>query len=69
MGEQLAGRVISVFTLTPYDFWRRTHAIHHASTGNLGRRGIGDINTLTLREYCARSRFAGWRTGFTATRW
>ena len=52
-----AGRVISVFTLTPYDLWRRTHAIHHANTGNLGRRGIGDINTLTLSEYCSRSRW------------
>jgi acyl-lipid omega-6 desaturase (Delta-12 desaturase) len=49
------GRVIGVFTLTPYDFWRRTHAIHHATTGNLDRRGIGDIDTLTVREYQARS--------------
>ena len=52
-----AGRVIGVLTLTPYDLWRRTHAIHHANVGNLGRRGIGDINTLTVREYCARSRW------------
>jgi acyl-lipid omega-6 desaturase (Delta-12 desaturase) len=49
------GRVIGVLTLTPYDFWRRTHAIHHASSGNLDRRGIGDIDTLTVREYQARS--------------
>jgi acyl-lipid omega-6 desaturase (Delta-12 desaturase) len=49
------GRVIGVLTLTPYDWWRRTHAIHHASTGNLDRRGIGDIDTLTVREYEARS--------------
>jgi omega-6 fatty acid desaturase (delta-12 desaturase) len=49
------GRVIGVLTLTPYDWWRRTHAIHHASTGNLDRRGIGDIDTLTVREYQARS--------------
>jgi omega-6 fatty acid desaturase (delta-12 desaturase) len=47
------GRVIGVFTLTPYDFWRRTHGIHHATSGNLGRRGIGDIDTLTVREYLA----------------
>lgn len=50
-----AGRVLGVLTLTPYDFWQRTHAIHHASSGNLNRRGIGDIDTLTLREYCALS--------------
>ncbi len=49
------GRAIGVLTLTPYDMWRRTHAIHHASSGNLNRRGIGDIDTLTLREYRARS--------------
>ncbi len=51
------GRVIGVVTLTPYDLWRRTHAIHHATCGNLERRGIGDINTLTVREYRARSRW------------
>ena len=51
------GRVIGVLTLTPYDFWRRTHAIHHATAGNLDRRGIGDVNTLTVREYFACSRW------------
>jgi len=47
------GRVIGVLTLTPYEYWRRSHALHHASSGNLDRRGIGDIDTLTLREYLA----------------
>jgi omega-6 fatty acid desaturase (delta-12 desaturase) len=51
------GRVIGVLTMTPYDLWRRTHAIHHATSGNLDRRGIGDIDTLTVREYRARSRW------------
>jgi acyl-lipid omega-6 desaturase (Delta-12 desaturase) len=50
------GRFLGVFTLTPYDLWRRTHAIHHATSGNLDRRGIGDVDTLTVREYFARSR-------------
>ncbi|SNT29825.1 fatty acid desaturase [Antarctobacter heliothermus] len=45
------GRVLGVLTLTPYDVWRRTHSIHHSSSGNLGRRGIGDIHTLTVAEY------------------
>jgi hypothetical protein len=40
---------------TPYDFWRRTHAIHHATSGNLDRRGTGDIDTLTVHEYLALS--------------
>ncbi len=47
------GRVIGVLTLTPYDAWRRNHAIHHATTGNLEKRGIGDIATLTIAEYNA----------------
>ena len=55
------GRVIGVFTLTPYEFWRRSHAHHHAGTGNLDRRGMGDIDTLTLAEYRALSRTARWR--------
>lgn len=51
------GRAIGILTLTPYDYWRHNHAIHHASSGNLDRRGIGDIDTLTVREYLARSRW------------
>jgi omega-6 fatty acid desaturase (delta-12 desaturase) len=51
------GRAISVLTLTPYDAWRRSHAIHHASSGNLDRRGIGDITTLTVAEYLVRPRW------------
>jgi omega-6 fatty acid desaturase (delta-12 desaturase) len=50
------GRALGVLTLTPYDVWRRSHAMHHATTGNLDRRGIGDIDTLTVSEYRARSR-------------
>ena len=50
------GRMIGALTLTPYDFWRRSHALHHAGSGNLDRRGIGDITTLTVREYLALSR-------------
>lgn len=45
------GRALGVLTLTPYDVWRRAHAIHHGSSGNLGRRGLGDIHTLTVKEY------------------
>ena len=47
------GRIVGVLTLTPYDFWRRTHGLHHASSGNLDHRGIGDVQTLTVREYLA----------------
>jgi acyl-lipid omega-6 desaturase (Delta-12 desaturase) len=50
------GRIIGVLTLTPYDHWRSSHAVHHASSGNLDRRGIGDVATLTVGEYLAASR-------------
>jgi omega-6 fatty acid desaturase (delta-12 desaturase) len=45
------GRVLGVITLMPYAYWRHTHAIHHATSGNLDRRGIGDIVTRTVSEY------------------
>jgi acyl-lipid omega-6 desaturase (Delta-12 desaturase) len=55
------GRVIGVLTLTPYDYWRHTHALHHANSGNLNRRGFGDVDTLTVREYLALSPLGRWR--------
>jgi omega-6 fatty acid desaturase (delta-12 desaturase) len=50
------GRTLGVLTFTPYEYWRRSHALHHASTGNLDRRGFGDVDTLTVEEY----RRLGW---------
>jgi omega-6 fatty acid desaturase (delta-12 desaturase) len=50
------GRVLGVLTLTPYNYWRRCHAIHHSNTGNLDERGVGDIDTLTVAEFQALSR-------------
>ncbi|CTQ48960.1 fatty acid desaturase [Jannaschia donghaensis] len=49
------GRVLGVLTLTPYDVWRRAHSIHHSGTGNLARRDLGEISTLTVAEYRALS--------------
>ncbi|KQZ80786.1 fatty acid desaturase [Mesorhizobium sp. Root157] len=51
--DDWTGRALGVFTLTPYDCWRRAHAVHHASAGNLDERGMGDIKTLTVSEYQA----------------
>lgn len=48
------GRFLGVLTLTPYGFWQRTHALHHAGSGNLDHRGFGDVDTLTVSEYQAR---------------
>jgi len=49
------GRLCGVFTYTPYEYWRLQHAGHHATSGDLDRRGIGDIDTLTINEYSERS--------------
>jgi omega-6 fatty acid desaturase (delta-12 desaturase) len=53
LANDWVGRFLGVLTLTPYDDWRRAHAIHHANSGHLDRRGIGDIDTLTVREFQA----------------
>jgi len=47
------GRIIGVLTLTPYDAWRRAHAIHHGTSSNLDKRGVGDLDLMTVREYRA----------------
>ncbi len=47
------GRTLGVITLTPYDIWRRSHTIHHGTSSNLAKRGTGDLDTLTVREYYA----------------
>ncbi|PHR62861.1 MAG: fatty acid desaturase [Robiginitomaculum sp.] len=47
------GRFLGIFSLTPYFVWHKAHAIHHAGSGNLEKRGLGDISTLTVAEYQA----------------
>ena len=49
------GYVTGIITFTPYHYWRRSHAIHHATVSNLDRRGVGDVMTLTVKEYLALS--------------
>lgn len=56
--NDLCGLFCSIFTFTPYHYWRKKHAIHHKSAGNLQHRGIGDIYTMTVTEYFRLSR---WR--------
>ncbi|MGI9501063.1 MAG: fatty acid desaturase [Geminicoccaceae bacterium] len=51
--NDMLGRVIGVLTFTPYADWHRAHAKHHAGSGNLDRRGTGDIDLLTVAEYKA----------------
>jgi acyl-lipid omega-6 desaturase (Delta-12 desaturase) len=53
--DDWTGRLLGILTLTPYDYWRKAHAMHHATAGNLDDRGVGDITTLTVAEYHALS--------------
>ena len=53
----IIGSILGVLTLTPYHYWKKTHAIHHATSGNLEHRGFGDILTLTVDEYLKLSVF------------
>ena len=53
--NNLLGRALGVVTLFPYGYWKKTHAIHHATSGNLDDREFGDIRTLTVKEYQALS--------------
>jgi omega-6 fatty acid desaturase (delta-12 desaturase) len=50
------GHLLGFLLFTPYRWWQRQHAIHHAHTGDLEHRGVGEINTMTLAEYEAASR-------------
>jgi len=49
--NDITGMFASVLTLTPYHYWRKSHAIHHAGAGKLEKRGIGDIYTMTVEEF------------------
>ena len=59
--NNVVGGLIGVLTLMPYRYWRRTHAIHHGAAGDLDRRGLGDIDTLTVDEYLELSRWQRFR--------
>jgi len=56
--NDIVGFITGLLTFTPYYHWRWEHAIHHATSGHLDKRGIGDIWTLTVQEYLESSR---WR--------
>jgi omega-6 fatty acid desaturase (delta-12 desaturase) len=58
IANRTLGLITGLLTLTPYHHWRWQHALHHRTCGDLDRRGMGDIWTLTVREYLGSSR---WR--------
>jgi omega-6 fatty acid desaturase (delta-12 desaturase) len=57
LANDILGCITGVLTFTPYHHWRREHAVHHATSGDLDRRGLGDIWTLTVLDYLESSRW------------
>jgi len=55
--NDVLGSITGVLSFTPYRHWRWEHALHHASAGDLDRRGTGDVWTLTVQEYLEASRW------------
>ncbi|HKI58939.1 MAG TPA: fatty acid desaturase [Trueperaceae bacterium] len=51
--NNIVGTISGVLTLAPYNFWRKTHAIHHAHHAELEERGVGDVWTMTVTEYAS----------------
>jgi len=49
--NNVLGIITGLINFTPYYRWRHEHAIHHATAGDLDRRGVGDVYTMTVREY------------------
>jgi len=47
----VVGAVLGVLTMFPYSYWKKTHNLHHGTSGNLDRRALGDVSTLTVTEY------------------
>jgi omega-6 fatty acid desaturase (delta-12 desaturase) len=56
-GNAVLGTMLGLLVLSPFRRWRHDHAVHHATSGDLDRRGVGDVVTLTVAEYWGRS----WR--------
>jgi len=64
--NETLGTILGIVTLTPYYQWRHDHAVHHATAGNLDRRGVGDVPTWTVEEYLSAPRMQ--RIGYRLTR-
>jgi acyl-lipid omega-6 desaturase (Delta-12 desaturase) len=64
--NDFVGRITGFLNFTPYYRWKHDHAIHHATAGDLDRRGTGDVYTMTVSEYLA----APWwmKTGYRVMR-
>jgi omega-6 fatty acid desaturase (delta-12 desaturase) len=57
LANDILGTLMGALCLTPYYHWRWEHALHHSTSGDLDRRGTGDVWTLTVQEYLEASRW------------
>jgi acyl-lipid omega-6 desaturase (Delta-12 desaturase) len=55
--NKIVGYITGVMSFTPFEQWRRSHAMHHDTVGDLDRRGVGDIWTMTAEEFTAAPRW------------
>jgi omega-6 fatty acid desaturase (delta-12 desaturase) len=55
--NEILGTLLGVLTVVPYQQWKSTHSIHHATSGNLDQRGTGDLWVMTVDEYKQASRW------------
>ena len=67
--QRLARERLGLIVYAPFQNWRHSHAVHHATAGDLDRRGVGDVHTLTVAEYQAARGGSGSAIGCSATRW
>lgn len=51
LANDILGTITGVLTVVPYEQWKLSHSIHHATSSNLDKRGVGDIWILTVDEY------------------
>ena len=51
LANHVVGAILGVLVYSPFEAWRHDHAVHHATAGDLDRRGVGDVPTMTVREY------------------
>ena len=48
------GTTVGLIVFSPFPAWKLDHAVHHATAGDLDRRGVGDVDTMTVAEYEAK---------------
>src|SRR5690606_25458727 len=55
--NMILGTIAGILTFCPFEQWKRSHAIHHATSSNLNKRGTGDVWVMTVKEYLAASKW------------